>query len=50
MEAEDALKRIEEGRFGVSEKSGDPIPVERLEALPTARYTVEEEREIEKEA
>ncbi|MBN8235552.1 hypothetical protein JF544_09835 [Halobacillus kuroshimensis] len=50
MEAEDALKRIEEGRYGVSEKSGDPIPVERLEALPTARYTVEEEREIEKDA
>jgi DnaK suppressor protein len=42
MEVEDALQRMEEGRYGVSEKSGEPIPVERLEAMPTARYKVEE--------
>lgn len=42
MEVEDALKRMEEGTFGLSEKSGDPIPVERLEAMPTARFKVEE--------
>lgn len=43
MEVEDALQRIEEGRFGKSEKSGEAIPVERLEAMPTARYKVDEE-------
>lgn len=47
MEIEDALKRIEEGSYGRSEKSGEPIPVERLEIEPTARYTVEESKEIE---
>ncbi|WP_028783551.1 hypothetical protein [Thalassobacillus devorans] len=47
MEIEDALQRIEEGKYGISEKSGEPIPVERLEIEPTARYTVEESKEIE---
>ena len=39
---EDALQKIEDGTYGVSEKSGKPIPKERLEALPTARILVEE--------
>lgn len=43
MEINDALQRIEEGRFGISEKSGEPIPVERLEAMPTARFRVDEQ-------
>ncbi|MGP4061442.1 hypothetical protein [Halobacillus litoralis] len=42
MEVNDALKRMEEDRYGYSEKSGDPIPEERLEAMPTARYKVDE--------
>ncbi|SFJ39482.1 transcriptional regulator, TraR/DksA family [Halobacillus dabanensis] len=46
MEVEDALKRMEEGRYGLSEKSGEPIPIERLEAMPTARYKVEEAEKI----
>jgi len=32
---EHALSRIEAGSYGYSELSGQPIPVERLEALPT---------------
>ena len=36
-EVEDALKRIEEGSYGICEKTGKPIPVERLEAYPAAR-------------
>lgn len=43
MEVNDALQRIEEGRYGKSEMSGEPIPVERLEAMPTARYRVDEQ-------
>lgn len=31
-----ALERIDRGTYGVSEVSGKPIPIERLEALPYA--------------
>ncbi len=33
----DALKRIETGKYGVDEKSGKPIPLNRLLANPAAR-------------
>lgn len=42
-EVERALEKIEEGTYGLSEESGEPIPRERLEAKPEALYTVEEE-------
>ncbi|TFJ92802.1 hypothetical protein [Lentibacillus salicampi] len=42
-EIDDALERIENGTFGLSEKSGKPIPEKRLEAEPTARYRVDEQ-------
>jgi RNA polymerase-binding protein DksA len=32
-----ALARMEEGTFGKCERCGQDIPIERLEALPTAR-------------
>jgi len=38
-----ALARIDAGTYGVSEVSGKPIPIERLEALPTATTLVDEE-------
>lgn len=38
-----ALKKLEDGTYGVSEQSGEPIPLERLEALPWARRTAAEE-------
>ena len=37
-----AEKRLSEGTFGMSVRSGKPIPDERLEAMPTAELTVEE--------
>jgi len=37
-----ALERIEEGTYGLSEVSGKPIPIERLEALPYAITLVDE--------
>lgn len=37
-----ALARIAEGTYGVSEVSGKPIPIERLEALPYATTLVDE--------
>ncbi len=33
----DALKRIETGKYGVDEKSGKKIPINRLLAYPAAR-------------
>ena len=42
-EVERALKKLDDGSYGVSEDSGAPIPVERLDALPWARRTAEEE-------
>jgi DnaK suppressor protein len=41
---ERAEQRLAAGTYGLSTKSGQPIPDERLEALPTAELTVEEER------
>jgi DnaK suppressor protein len=37
-----ALKRLDDGTYGVSVRSGDPIPDERLEADPAAELTVAE--------
>jgi DnaK suppressor protein len=37
-----ALARIDEGTYGVSEVSGKPIPIERLEAVPYATTLVDE--------
>lgn len=47
-EIDDALKRIEEGTYGICELTGKPIKVERLEELPWARYSIEAARELER--
>jgi DnaK suppressor protein len=46
-DVEDALRRLDEGTYGVCEVCGKPIPDERLEANPTARYDIEHERTVE---
>ena len=43
-----ALKKIEEGTYGLSDRSGEPIPRERLEAVPEALYTLSEEQARER--
>ena len=40
---ERAEKRLAEGTYGLSIESGKPIPDERLEALPAAERTIEEQ-------
>jgi DnaK suppressor protein len=40
---ERALEKIEEGTYGLSDESGEPIPRGRLEAVPEAARTVEEQ-------
>jgi DnaK suppressor protein len=42
---ERALVRIDKGTYGVSVRSGVPIPDERLEADPAAELTIEEASE-----
>jgi DnaK suppressor protein len=41
---ERAEQRLAAGTYGLSTESGTPIPDERLEAVPTAELTAEEER------
>ena len=43
-----ALEKIKEGTYGLSDISGKPIPGERLEAVPEAICTVEEEAGVER--
>ncbi len=38
-----ALQKIEEGSYGLSDLSGEPIPKARLEAVPEAILSVQEE-------
>lgn len=47
-EIDDALKRINEGTYGLCELTGKPIKAERLQELPWARYSIEAARELER--
>ena len=48
-EIDRALQKVEEGTYGLSDDSGEPIPTGRLEAVPEALRTVEEQQRFEKE-
>jgi RNA polymerase-binding transcription factor DksA len=48
-EINEALKRIEQGVYGICEMSAEKIPHERLEALPFTRYTVGCQERIERQ-
>jgi DnaK suppressor protein len=45
---ERAEARLADGTYGLSVESGDPIPDGRLEAVPTAERTVEEQERYER--
>jgi DnaK suppressor protein len=47
---ERAEKRVDEGTYGLSIESGEPIPDARLEAVPWAERTVEEQSRYERGA
>lgn len=49
FEIEEALKRIQKGRYGICELTGKPIPKARLEAIPWTRFTVEAQSQLEKD-
>ena len=46
-EIDAALKRIDDGTYGVCELTGRPIPWERLEAIPWTRFSLEAEKQVE---
>ena len=48
-EIDRALQKIEEGTYGLSDESGEPIPKGRLEAVPEAARTVDEQQRFEQE-
>lgn len=48
-EIDEALQRIQDGTYGVCEQTGEPIPRERLAAIPWARFTTEAQAELERQ-
>ena len=46
---EQALERIENGTYGICVVSGEPIPIERLEARPAAATLVEYQDEYDRQ-
>jgi DnaK suppressor protein len=45
---ERAEKRLEDGTYGFSVESGEPIPAQRLDAIPWAERTPEEQERYER--
>jgi RNA polymerase-binding transcription factor DksA len=43
LELEAAVKRVDSGSYGNCEACGKPISEARLEAIPTARYCIEDQ-------
>lgn len=41
-----ALKRMDDGTYGICERCGKPIAAERLEARPTARLCLEDQQVV----
>jgi DnaK suppressor protein len=46
----DALRKLDEGGFGECERCSEEIAEKRLEALPFARYCIDCQRRVEREA
>lgn len=49
-EVDAAEERLDNGTYGVSEVSGEPIPDDRLRAVPTARRLVSEQHDLEQQS
>lgn len=46
-EIDAALKRMEDGTYGICEKTGKDIPYERLKAVPYTRYSIDAKKNEE---
>ncbi|QED29048.1 TraR/DksA family transcriptional regulator [Microvenator marinus] len=49
LEIDEALRRIEQGEYGVCEATGEPLSEKRLRVNPLARLTVEAQEDLERE-
>ena len=45
---DDALRRLDQGTYGICEECGKPIDEARLEAVPWARYCVVDQARVER--
>lgn len=45
-----ALDKLKDGRYGLCEKCGKPIDAARLEAMPAARFCLDDQAKIEHES
>lgn len=48
VDVERALRRLDEGRYGRCEACGQPIPDDRLEAVPAARWCLRDQMAVER--
>lgn len=48
-EIDAAIQRIHDGAYGICERTGEPIPAERLNAVPWTRFRTDAETELEEE-
>lgn len=49
-DVEHALARLETGNYGVCELCGKKIPEERLKARPAARFCIDDQAKVERQA
>ncbi len=49
-DVEHALRRLDEGTYGICEACGRPIGEDRLEAVPAARFCRDDQQRAEREA
>ena len=48
FEIDEAIRRIENGTYGICEMTNEPINIERLETLPYVRHSIKAQSELEK--
>ena len=48
-EIDQALRRMEDGSYGICEATGQEIPAERLEAIPWTRFARDVEEKLERD-
>jgi len=49
-DVERAMRRVDEGTYGVCESCGRKIPAQRLEAIPATRFCIKDQARAEREA
>jgi DnaK suppressor protein len=48
LQIEDAMARMWEGTYGLCQEGGEPIPIERLRAVPWARCCATHQEELDR--